>query len=592
MEELEYFSLNEGKIEKNIATLDFDTNTIEDTYLYLKNNSYIDNKNFRWSIGRVDDMLYETNYPKIITESKLILEILKLRKKYNTYKIIPAFIKSTYNLCKFLGLNLNQYEACGKYNYCWASSNIDKVYYIDNDLNVFRCTYTVGRDKYKKFLFSKNNLYLDIRKNDDVNYLSYKECFDCKYGGLCSGGCKLSNSINFKKTCNYEKENINEFFKKIFNKKFLNILEDKNEYIERKFKFIKIMFFFSGIVFYSPVAMLIRTQRGISISEFLILQAILSFSILFFEIPLGYLTDKIGYKHSMILSSIFILLARFFLLFSNSFFLFIIESILEGIHFAFSSGTISSYVYVVFVEEFYAKKSSVLQNFSNLGFIISVIGFFFINKYININYLIVFTIITNILSLLFCFFIPKEKFIENEDSINKNYILKLLNKKTFEFVILNSILSLSMILINFFYVVIVEKIGFKSEDVMFIIIGYTLFELLCPKIIDIFGEENLRKNIFLFSIISAILFFIIPYINSYFVLIPMLILPVMISVLSFYIDKSENLYVDTISTERRATILSLFSMGANGMDVCFLFISVIFFSIALYFIFQKSKKFC
>lgn len=375
--------------------------------------------------------------------------------------------------------------------------------------------------------------------------------------------------------------------------------------LEKKFKFIEIMFFFSGIVFYSPVAMLIRTQRGISISQFLILQAILSFSILFFEIPLGYLTDKIGYKQSMILSSIFILIARVFLLLSNSFYFFIVEAILEGIHFAFSSGTISSYVYVVFGEEFYAKKSSVLQNFSNLGFIISVIGFFFINKYININYLIIFTILSNIISLVFCFFIPKEKFIENEDSINKNYILKLLNKKTFEFIILNSILSLSMILINFFYVVIVEKIGFKSEDVMFIIIGYTLFELLCPKIIDIFGEKKLNKNIFLFSIISAILFFIIPYTNSYFVLIPMLTLPVMISVLSFYIDKSENLYVDSISNERRATILSLFSMGANGMDVCFLFISskfidnnfsnlftfisIIFFFVALYFMFQKLK---
>lgn len=344
------------------------------------------------------------------------------------------------------------------------------------------------------------------------------------------------------------------------------------ENLQRKFKFIEITFFFSGIVFYSPVAMLIRTSRGITVSEFLILQAILSFSIFFFELPLGFLTDKIGYKHSMILSSFFILLARFFLLFANSFQFFIVEAILEGIHFAFSSGTISSYVYVVFGEEFYAKKSSVLYNFSNIGFLISTVGFFFINKYININYLIIFTILASIISLIFCFFIPKENSIE-EDTIDKDYIIKLLNKTTFQFIILNSLLSLSMILINFFYVVVIQKVGFKSEDIMFLILAYTLFELLCPKIIDIFGEKNLRKNIFLFSVICAMLFFIIPYIDSIIVFVPMIALPVVISVLSFYIDKMENLYVDGISIERRATILSLFSMGANGMDVCFLFAS-------------------
>lgn len=344
------------------------------------------------------------------------------------------------------------------------------------------------------------------------------------------------------------------------------------ENLQRKFKFIEITFFFSGIVFYSPVAMLIRTSRGITVSEFLILQAILSFSILFFELPLGFLTDKIGYKHSMILSSFFILLARFFLLFANSFLIFIVEAILEGIHFAFSSGTISSYVYVVFGEEFYAKKSSVLHNFSNIGFLISTVGFFFINKYININYLIIFTILASIISFIFCFFIPKENSIE-EDTIDKDYIIKLLNKHTFQFIILNSLLSLSMILINFFYVVVIQKVGFKSEDIMFLILAYTLFELLCPKIIDIFGEKDLRKNIFLFSVICAMLFFIIPYIDSIIVFVPMIALPVVISVLSFYIDKMENLYVDSISIERRATILSLFSMGANGMDVCFLFAS-------------------
>lgn len=375
---------------------------------------------------------------------------------------------------------------------------------------------------------------------------------------------------------------------------------------DKNFKFIEIMFFFSGIVFYAPVAMLIRTGRGISISEFLILQAIVSFSILFFEIPLGCLTDRIGYKYSMILSSFFILVARFFLLFANSFYVFAFESFLEGICFAFSSGTISSYLYVVFGEENFAKRSSILQNFSNVGFIVSTVGFFFINKYMNIDYLIIYTIFANITSLIFCFLIPKEKSLEETEEINKNYILKLLNKNTFKFIILNSILSLSTILINFFYVVIIEKIGLKSENLMFVILAYTFFELLAYKIIEIFNEKNLTKNTFIFSTICGVLFLVIPFLKTYVVLVFMVLLPLMLSVLGTYIEKLENMYVDTIKSNKRASLLSIFSMGANGMDVCFLFVSsniidnnfsnlflfvaILFFLVGGYFAFKNTKK--
>lgn len=375
---------------------------------------------------------------------------------------------------------------------------------------------------------------------------------------------------------------------------------------DKNFKFIEIMFFFSGIVFYAPVAMLIRTGRGISISQFLILQAIVSFSILFFEIPLGCLTDRIGYKYSMILSSFFILVARFFLLFANSFYVFAFESFLEGICFAFSSGTISSYLYVVFGEENFAKRSSILQNFSSVGFIVSTVGFFFINKYMNIDYLIMYTIFANITSLIFCFLIPKEKSLEEAEEINKNYILKLLNKNTFKFIIINSILSLSTILINFFYVVIIEKIGLKSENLMFVILAYTFFELLAYKIIEIFNEKNLTRNTFIFSTICGVLFLVIPFLKTYVVLVFMVLLPLMLSVLGTYVEKLENMYVDTIKSNKRASLLSIFSMGANGMDVCFLFVSsniidnnfsnlflfvaILFFLVGGYFAFKNTKK--
>ena len=99
---------------------------------------------------------------------------------------------------------------------------------------------------------------------------------------------------------------------------------------------LKGYYFFSSLVFYAPVALLIRTSRGVSISEFFILQAILSFGIFIFEIPFGIITDKIGYKNSIIISHFSMLLARIILLFSFSFEFFVLESILEAVGFAFA----------------------------------------------------------------------------------------------------------------------------------------------------------------------------------------------------------------------------------------------------------------
>lgn len=63
--------------------------------------------------------------------------------------------------------------------------------------------------------------------------------------------------------------------------------------------------FLNGLCFYAPVALLIRTQNGISISQFFILQMILSIGIFLTEIPAGYLSDRIGYKNTMVLSQLF-----------------------------------------------------------------------------------------------------------------------------------------------------------------------------------------------------------------------------------------------------------------------------------------------
>ena len=55
------------------------------------------------------------------------------------------------------------------------------------------------------------------------------------------------------------------------------------------------MCFFGGLVFFAPVALLVRTQAWISEGQFFLLQLLLSAVIALGELPTGYLTDRIGY---------------------------------------------------------------------------------------------------------------------------------------------------------------------------------------------------------------------------------------------------------------------------------------------------------
>lgn len=334
---------------------------------------------------------------------------------------------------------------------------------------------------------------------------------------------------------------------------------------------LKGYYFFSSLVFYAPVALLIRTSRGVSISEFFILQAILSFGIFIFEIPFGMITDKIGYKNSIIISHFSMLLARIILLFSFSFEFFVLESILEAVGFAFASGTIIGYEYEIIGEENFAVKSSVLGNYSTVGFIVSTISFYFMNKYFGQNFLIIFTIISTFISFLFTLFLEKEKSFEKDDT--KLNFKSILNKYLIIFMLFNGMISITFILINFFYVVILQNINLSENYMTFVILLYSVIGLLSPKIIKIFGEVKLKRNLFVFLTMSSVLLMSLILIKNIFVILPMTFLPMLIGIVETYFSKVENRYVDSLNDKNRATILSTFSMGANVVDFGFLFVS-------------------
>ena len=137
----------------------------------------------------------------------------------------------------------------------------------------------------------------------------------------------------------------------------------------------------------------------------------------------------------------------------------------------------------------------------------------------------------------------------------------------------NGMISITFILINFFYVVILQNINLSENYMTFVILLYSVIGLLSPKIIKMFGEVKLKRNLFIFLTMSSVLLMSLILIKNIFVILPMIFLPMLIGIVETYFSKVENRYVDSLNDKNRATILSTFSMGANVVDFGFLFVS-------------------
>ena len=124
--------------------------------------------------------------------------------------------------------------------------------------------------------------------------------------------------------------------------------------------------FLNGLVFFAPVALLVRTLAGVSEHIFFLLQALLSGVIFLGEIPTGFITDKIGYRKSLIWAQVLLFGARSLLLaafVSRSLALFVVEAVVEGIAVCFTSGTGSAYLYALYGENGYLAKTAHAGNF-------------------------------------------------------------------------------------------------------------------------------------------------------------------------------------------------------------------------------------
>lgn len=368
--------------------------------------------------------------------------------------------------------------------------------------------------------------------------------------------------------------------------------------------------FLNGLVFFAPVALLVRTQAGVSEHVFFILQALLSGVIFLGEIPTGFITDKIGYRKSLILAQVLLLGARSLLLaafVSRSLVLFVVEAVVEGIAACFTSGTGSAYLYALYGENGYLAKTAHAGNFGTAGFIISTVAYAGIYKISGMEGLLITTVVMDVIAVVCSFYLRSESsktVIAERKEVQILAVFK--NKKAFLFVISLAIFSIAWLLINFFYVEKLENCGLPVEWMSLIILSYSAVQMLAEPILGKLSDgkngkssrEKLPAVTAATAGVAFLLFGVVKFRAA--VLLLMLILPLLLNLPEYLLMDLENQFVDEAECgSQRAAMLSVLNMGVNlveiltlsasafltkiGIQWCFVFVGCFLMAIALLF---------
>lgn len=146
--------------------------------------------------------------------------------------------------------------------------------------------------------------------------------------------------------------------------------------MKKNINLLRAIFFFKSLWFFAPILTLFYMSRGLNMFQIISLETILMITILFMEIPTGYLADKIGRKNSMFFVTGLYIIGNVITIYAHDFWVFGLVGILFGIAISFGSGAIEALVYDSLLiqkkESDMTKVWGNIQSFSLIGGIIAI----------------------------------------------------------------------------------------------------------------------------------------------------------------------------------------------------------------------------
>ena len=338
-----------------------------------------------------------------------------------------------------------------------------------------------------------------------------------------------------------------------------------------------------GLVFFAPVALLVRTQAGISETQFFLLQALLSGIIALGELPTGYLTDRMGYRRSLILAQLLLLAARGLLLAAfllRSLPLFVAEALVEGISACLSSGTASAYLYALYGESDYLPKAAHAANFGTAGFLLSTAAYALLYRYFGLTGLLAATVLAGAAGLVCSLFLRREPRAAVPEHRSQSTMWGQLGKifrdrQALLLTALLSMFSVAWLLVNFFYAEKLADCGIPLTWLSAIIITYSAGQMLAEPIIRLCAGKSRSRLTAIFCLLCGGGLAAFGWLRTPWAAVPlMVLLPLLLDLASFYLEERQNHLIDRLDADRdRAAALSAMNIGENLAEIASRFAS-------------------
>lgn len=104
--------------------------------------------------------------------------------------------------------------------------------------------------------------------------------------------------------------------------------------------------FFQGMVFYASISTLYRLERGLTLSQYAIIDSLALIMTLILEVPWGVVADRIGYKKTLLVANRFYVISKFIFLNAHGFIGFLLERVFFALAVSGISGVDTSILYL------------------------------------------------------------------------------------------------------------------------------------------------------------------------------------------------------------------------------------------------------
>lgn len=366
-----------------------------------------------------------------------------------------------------------------------------------------------------------------------------------------------------------------------------------------------IIVFLQGLVFYGPIAILYRQSRNLSLSSMFLIESISWILMIVFEIPWGWVADRVGYKKVLVISNFIFFISKIVFYKANSFEMFFLERVLLSAALAGISGCDVALIYSSVKEDEHEKVFGRYNAFSTSGYLFASIIFSILIKQ-SMNSTVFYTIIPYAAAAILTLFIKEVNVQQEEKPKLKESLLKALKNKSIimlviSFALINEVVQVVSVFLNQPQY-LRSGISIKYFGILTIVMQIVrLSSIKAYKFSSKLGENRSILSLYVIITISCIILVLTS--NAALTILSIILISGSAALISPIVLNIEN---RSISNVDRATLLSVFSMfgdltaaGTNviigktaDVSIPLAFINCVFMCVCasmLFFIYKKKS---